>query len=108
MKLELSFAVKTRIYAKLITLGNVSVPESFNHKVLEYVCCTYSKNLWTGLITDIDMEEKDAKIKFLHPFLPSTSFVWPQRDDTGCHFQIFIVDQCSFSNNIRTNLYDYR
>ena len=27
------------------------------------------------------MEEKDANIKFLHPSLPSTSFVWPQRDD---------------------------
>ena len=27
------------------------------------------------------MEEKDAKLKFLHPSLSSTSFVWPQRDD---------------------------
>ena len=33
------------------------------------------------MITDIDMEEKDAKIKFPHPSLPSTSFVWPPRDD---------------------------
>ena len=33
------------------------------------------------MITDIDMEEKDAKIKFPHTSLPSTSFVWPPRDD---------------------------
>ena len=62
--------------------GNeVSVPESLNIKVLEYVCCTYSENLWTGLITDVDMKEKDAKIKFLHPSLQSNSFVWSQRDN---------------------------
>ena len=62
--------------------GNgVSVPKSLNLQVLEYVCCTYGKNLWIGLITDIDMEEKDAKIKFLQPSLASNSFVWPQGDD---------------------------
>ena len=72
--------------------NNVSVPESLNLKVLQCICCTYSKNLWIGLITDIDMEEKDAKIKFLHPSLPSTSFVWPQRDIyAGCYFEIFIA-----------------
>ena len=54
--------------------NDVFVPESLNLKVLEYVCCSYSTNLWIGLITDIDMEEKDAKIKFLHPSLPSASF----------------------------------
>ena len=46
--------------------NHVSVPVSLNLKVLEYVCCTYSKNLWVSLITDIDMEEKDPAIKFLH------------------------------------------
>ena len=34
--------------------NDVSVPESLNLKVLEYVCCTYSKNLSIVLITDID------------------------------------------------------
>ena len=52
--------MKTRIYARLITLN---------------------ENLWIDLITDIDMEEKDAKMKFLHPSLSSTSFVCLQRDD---------------------------
>ena len=61
--------------------NDVSVPESLNLKVLEYVCCTYSKNVWIGLITDIDMGGKDVKIKFLHPSMSSTFFVWPQRDD---------------------------
>ena len=61
--------------------SDVSVPESLKLKVIEYVCCTYCKNLWIGLITDIDMEEKDAKIEFPHSSLPSTSFVWSQRDD---------------------------
>ena len=46
--------------------NHVSVPVSLNLKVLEYVCCTYSENLWVSLITDIDMEERDATIKFLH------------------------------------------
>ena len=62
--------------------GNgVSVPESLNLKVLEYAYCSYSKNVWIGLIVDIDMEEKEAKIIFVHPSLPSTPFVWPQRED---------------------------
>ena len=45
-KVELSFPVKTRIYAKTHNFGyDLSIPESLNLKCLEYVCCTYSKNL---------------------------------------------------------------
>ena len=61
--------------------NDVFVSESLNLKVLEYVCCSYITNLWIDLITDIDMEEKDAKIKFLHPSLGSASFAWSQRDN---------------------------
>ena len=61
--------------------NDVPVPESLNLNILEHACWTYSENFWIDLITDVDLEEKDAKIKFLHPFLPITSFVRLQGDD---------------------------
>ena len=85
--------------------------KSLNLKDLEYVCCTYSENLWIGLITDIDMEEKDAKNKVYTPILAKcffclatnlcyTDFCWVPLPN--------IQNQRSFSNIIRTNLCDYR
>ena len=67
--------------------NDVSVPESLNLKVLEYVRCTFSKNLWIGLIADMDLEEKEAKINFVHPSLPSTLlFGHKEMVYAGCHF----------------------
>ena len=88
------FCSEDQNICQIHNFGNdVSVPESLNLKVLSiYICCTYSENLWIGLITDIDMEEKDTKIKFLHPSFPSTFFVWPKEMTyAGCYFQIFIA-----------------
>ena len=80
--------------------GNeVSVPESLYLKVLESVCCTYSENLWIGLITDIDMKEKDAKIKTLlytYPCKVLLLFGHKEMIHAGFHFQIFIAESMLF------------
>ena len=88
-EIGVTFCIEDQNKCQTHNFGNdVSVLEPLNLKVLEY-CCTYTKNCWIDLIKDIDMEEKDAKIKFIYSSLLSTYFVWQQRDDLcWCHFQI--------------------
>lgn len=47
-----------------------------------FVACKYD-NLWYfGMITEINQDEGDAHVKFLHPNGPSPSFYWPRHDDS--------------------------
>ena len=81
-KIGVTFCCEDQDICQTHNFGNEAfVPEYLNLKNLEHVCCTYSKNLWIGLITGTDIEEKVAKIKFLHTSLPSVYFVWPKRDE---------------------------
>ena len=34
-----------------------------------------------GIITNVDKEEEDVQVKFMHPSHPSRSFQWPHVDD---------------------------
>jgi len=36
---------------------------------------------WIGIIREVDKEQDDARINFMHPHGPSQSFHWPQVDD---------------------------
>ena len=47
----------------------------------EYICCLYDQHWWIGAVQDINLEEKDVAVKFMHPHGPSASFQWPSRDD---------------------------
>ena len=46
-----------------------------------YVAVVYDDKWWIGIVTEINLEEVDAEIKFLHPRGPSTYFNWPERDN---------------------------
>ena len=41
----------------------VSVDQNF----CQYVACYYASNLWVGLVQNVNYDEKDAEIIFLHP-----------------------------------------
>ena len=34
-----------------------------------------------GIIKNVDKEEEDVKVKFMHPSHPNSSFHWPHEDD---------------------------
>ena len=46
----------------------------------EYVACYYDSNWWVGLVQNVNCDEKDVEIIFLHPPGPSNSFTWPKRN----------------------------
>ena len=47
----------------------------------EYVACYYDSNWWVGLVQNVNCDEKDVEIIFLHPPGPSNNFTWPKRKD---------------------------
>ena len=47
----------------------------------EYVACYYDSNWWVGLVQNVNCDEKDVEIIFLHPPGTSNSFNWPNRKD---------------------------
>ena len=46
-----------------------------------YVAVVCDDKWWIGIVTETNLEEVDAKVKFLHPNSPSICFNWPGRDD---------------------------
>ena len=47
----------------------------------EYVACYYDSTWWVGLVQNVNCDEKDVEIIFLHLPGPSNSFTWPKRKD---------------------------
>ncbi|GBM39738.1 hypothetical protein AVEN_208641-1 [Araneus ventricosus] len=46
-----------------------------------FVGCIYD-NLWYfGMVSEVNAEDEDVTVKFLHPNGPSLSFFWPNRED---------------------------
>ena len=47
----------------------------------EFVCSIYDNVPWIGVVEEIDIENKDFQVKFMHPSYPSRSYHWPSQDD---------------------------
>ena len=52
----------------------------------QYIGCIYDHLAWIGVVKEIDVENQDILVKFLHPNFPSPSFHWPAKGDTCCIF----------------------
>ena len=50
-------------------------------KVFSYVSCIYGGYWWIGMVTNLNDDEGDATIDFVHPHGPIKSFNWPSRSD---------------------------
>ena len=46
-----------------------------------FVACKYDHFWWVGIVEEVDSNNKDIHIKFMHPHGPSKRFSWPPRDD---------------------------
>ena len=47
----------------------------------DFIVCLYDGHYWVGLVDDVDYENDDVKVKFMHPHFPSRSYYWPSRED---------------------------
>ena len=47
----------------------------------EFVACLYDLKWWIGIALEVNDEEGDILVKFLHPNRPARSFSWPPNDD---------------------------
>ena len=45
------------------------------------VVCKYDGFEWLGIALELDKENGDIHIKFMHPHFPTASFSWPVKDD---------------------------
>ncbi|GBN22112.1 hypothetical protein AVEN_177720-1 [Araneus ventricosus] len=46
-----------------------------------YAACVYEENWWIELVSELNKEEGDYTIEFIHPYGPSETFYWPERQD---------------------------
>lgn len=49
------------------------------------VVSKYGDRLWIAVVISVDETEKDCKIRFMHPSLPSNTFFWPSPRDDECN-----------------------
>ena len=52
-----------------------------NIKIIDFITCHYDLFWWIGLLKEIDHEQGDILVKFMHPHGPSRTFKWPARED---------------------------
>ena len=49
--------------------------------VSDHVSCMYEKKWWLGVAMEVDKEENDVLVNFMHPAGPARSFHWPAIED---------------------------
>ncbi|XP_065684929.1 uncharacterized protein LOC136097009 [Hydra vulgaris] len=47
----------------------------------QYLFCKYGDFYWLGMVYEVDKENDDFMVKFMHPHYPSRSYHWPNQDD---------------------------
>ena len=52
-----------------------------NFDKFDFVACEYEEKWWIGMVMDVNEEEGDALVKFMHPCGLAGSFYWPSKDD---------------------------
>lgn len=46
-----------------------------------FIACIYDDLWYFGMVSEVNQDERDVLVKFLHPSGPSPSFYWPSSDD---------------------------
>ena len=50
-------------------------------KIMDFAACHYDSFWWIGLLKEINHEQGDILVKFMHPHRPCRTFKWPARED---------------------------
>ena len=70
--------------------------ETFSEIVIsggEFIVCKNDDKMWIGVVTTVHEAEKDCLARFMHPPIPSRSFVWPapRVDECNNPFKILLT-----------------
>ena len=76
---EFIFNFKTGRYREENEITSSPVQPTISISGGEYVVCMFQGKHRVGVVMSVDDEEKEAKIRFMHPPLPTTSLSWPSR-----------------------------
>ena len=66
-----------------LTFNFVNLPnkEKLDLRPAQFLICIYDEQYWLGMVSEVDKENEDILVKFMHPHFPARSFKWPNRDD---------------------------
>ena len=73
---------KDQNYALHFNFVSTPAIEPIVISVNSFVVCLYDDENWIGLIEEVDNDQRDAKIRFMHPKCIARSYFWPVKDDT--------------------------
>ena len=73
---------KDQNYALHFNFLSTPASEPIVISVNSFVVCLYDDENWIGLIEEVDNDQRDAKIRFMHPKCIARSYFWPVKDDT--------------------------
>ena len=68
-------------YGTFIFADDKEATENIQPKEMDYIACVYDNLWWIGLVDEIDHEQEDFEVKFIHSHGPTRNFSWPQRED---------------------------
>ncbi|GBM36399.1 hypothetical protein AVEN_234790-1 [Araneus ventricosus] len=60
---------------------NSAILQRLEPRFNKYVACVYEGNWWIELGSELNKEEGDHTIAFMHPHGPSETFYWPEGQD---------------------------
>ena len=49
-------------------------------RISQFILCKYDHFYWLGMICETDVENRDVRVKFMHPPYQSRSYRWPVRE----------------------------
>ncbi|CAL4207108.1 unnamed protein product, partial [Meganyctiphanes norvegica] len=62
------------------SFGSNAIEAEIDILPFKYACFLYKHLWWIGMVQDINREEADIAVKFMHRHGPFASFKWPSRD----------------------------
>ena len=63
------------------TASPADITNTLGLKPGSFVVSLYDNDKWLGVVSQMDKENRDVQIKFMHPHLPACSFEWATRED---------------------------
>eukprot|EP00112_Aurelia_sp_Birch-Aquarium-sp1_P009177 Seg2032.1 transcript_id=Seg2032.1/GoldUCD/mRNA.D3Y31 product="hypothetical protein" protein_id=Seg2032.1/GoldUCD/D3Y31 len=68
-------------YTLKFNFGNIPNKEKLELRPAQFLICVYDEQYWLSMVSEVDQENEDILVKFMHPHFPARSFRWPNRDD---------------------------
>ena len=75
-------ALKVRVYSFSTTSKDVRVTKQESEYIISgFVTCSFDREWWLACVLEVDTENLEVKVSFLHPYGPARSFRYPSAPD---------------------------